>query len=460
MQRSRRRLSLTVTTVLTLTSALAIVTAPAASADRGPDLSSRAAIESYLISIGFDPSEAVWQEGLRNYAGASCPGVDWNCVPADVPIVQIAAPLGTNVFSCTGLDCVAVQVVPLGAGQNEADCERGDRHADAAVQSCLIAQSNTTGNNNAVINQSIEQKGAEVTARQVARIEQTNGSGKNLAGFHQVITQSSIVRGTIQSQQAHQAATLDQETTTGSNTSNVDQRQNQTQKASGTTDTITQEQNTVLGTDVTCDRPTDADFDQMKNQCVDALQNSSLTAGAAINLTLRQLIRESQSASNAPAVDQEQGSLSGFHGQEGSVVQNSSAPVFADPIQETIQGQTATAISGGVNPGDQFKDTGDPRCCAMQTINMSSAADITQRTNQSASSDGAIQVARFSGNCESSGTCHVFQSATIDGSTDTNECPDPDDSEAPDNVCHEEQVCTEVVGESEETETQCLPPLT
>jgi hypothetical protein len=445
-------------TVLALTSALAIVTAPAASANRGPDLSSRAAIDEYLISIGVDPSEAVWQEGLRNYAGASCPGVGWNCVPADVPIVQIAAPLGSNVFSCTGLDCVAVQVA-LGAGQNDADCERGDKHADDAVQTCLIAQANTTGNNNAVVNQSIEQKGAVVTARQVARIEQTNESGKNLAGFRQVINQSSQVTGTVQSQQAHQAATLDQETTTGSNTSTIDQRQNQTQKASGTTDVIEQRQNTVVEVDPSpafvCDRPEDdPDFGQPKNQCVDALQNSSLTAGGDIDLTLRQLIRESQSASNAPAVDQEQGSLSGLHGQEGSVVQNSSAPVFADPIQETIQGQTATAISGGVNPGDQFKDTGDPRCCATQIINMDSAADITQRTNQSASSDGAIQVARFSGNCESSGSCHVFQSATIDGDTDTNECTDTD----PPGICEEEQICTEVVGESEETETQCLPP--
>src|SRR5688572_1468243 len=101
MQRSPRQVGLAAVTALTLTTALTIVAASAAHADHRPDLSSPAAIESYLESIGVDPSEAVWQQGLRNYAGPSCPGVGWTCVAADAPIVQIALSGGANVFECS-----------------------------------------------------------------------------------------------------------------------------------------------------------------------------------------------------------------------------------------------------------------------------------------------------------------------------------------------------------------------
>ena len=60
----------------------------------------------------------------------------------------------------------------------------------------------------------------------------------------------------MQSQEAHQAATVDQETTEGDNTSNITERQNQTQAARKAT-TINQNQNTALGgvTEIICDVP-------------------------------------------------------------------------------------------------------------------------------------------------------------------------------------------------------------
>jgi hypothetical protein len=447
MGRGLKRVALATSTALTLAAALLVGTASAAGADLGPDLSSRAAIERYLVSIGVDPADAVWQQGLKNYAGPSCPGLDWNCVPANAPIVQIAASLGTNQYFCTAPECVVVQV-PLGAGQNQAGCDRGDKHADVAVQECVITQTNTTGNNTAVINQSIEQ---------------TNGSGKNLAGFHQVIHQSSQVRGSTQSQDAHQAATLDQRSGSGDNSANTNQRQDQTQKASGATDTIIQKQNTAEDDDFFCDGSiaplaTEA-FDQDKNQCAEIMQDS--TSGGGLS-DLNQLIRESQTASNAPTVDQEQGQppvgdppflFPG--GQGGTVVQDSSAPVDSKALQDMVQSQRATGITDGVEPEDQFKSTGDPRCCATQTLNPESSADVIQITDQSASSEGAVQVAAFIGTCNSSGSCHVFQSATIDGDPDTNEC----DSGPPGGFCDEVRICTEEpVGEGDETETVCTDP--
>jgi hypothetical protein len=405
MRRSPRQVGLAAGALLALTMAMAVATAPVASAD-SPDLSSDQAINAYLVSIGVDPAEAVWQEGLKNYAGPSCPGLGWTCAPADAPIVQIAAPLGTNLFSCTGLDCVAVQIA-LGAGQNDAECDRGDKHADMATQVCDITQENTIGNNVAGINQSIEQKGSTVTARQVAHILQS-GDGKNTAGFHQVILQSSQVTGTPQSQDAYQAATLEQVSGSGDNSSNIDQRQTQTQRASGSE--IMQAQNTAGGTDLLlCDRPEET-FDQAKNQCAEVSQESTDGNNSS---NLSQLISERQTAGNAEDVDQVQGTfvfLTG--GQAGTVDQLSTSPADSDAVQDMRQVQTAGIVTNSLS---QSQDTGDPRCCQMQFTNPDNMADITQTTDQQASDPSADQQATLQGDCDSSGSCHLLQSSTIDG---------------------------------------------
>ena len=61
-----------------------------AAATSQPDLSSRAAIASYLQSIGVDPATVTWQQGLNNYAGPSCPGVGWTCTSPKVASFSIA----------------------------------------------------------------------------------------------------------------------------------------------------------------------------------------------------------------------------------------------------------------------------------------------------------------------------------------------------------------------------------
>ena len=435
MKQSPRKVGLVASTVLALTMALTVATASTASADP-PDLSSDLAINAYLVSIGVDPAEAVWQRGLKNYAGPGCPGAGWNCVRANAPIVQIAAPLGTNLFYCTGLDCVVVQVA-LSGGQNGGACDRTDKQSATAVQVCDITQANDgnpNSSNNATINQNIQQRnGPAQDARQVARITQENTLGRNHAIIHQVIGQTQNARGgasITQSQEAHQAGTVEQLTTNGANTSSIDQRQKQSQRASGSSGLVTQKQNTDPGADFFCDQPADdPDFDQEKNQCAEVLQNSSVVpaTGGSIQSRLNQDITESQAASNAGSVDQDQGTFPGGPGtpggQGGTVVQNSSAPDDSDAIQNTLQVQRATGIAAGVSLGDQFKNTGDPRCCATQTVNPGSTADITQTTNQFASSgDNAVQLASLQGDCNSSGTCNVEQSATVNGETTTNDC--------------------------------------
>ena len=413
MRRSPRQVGLGAGIVLMIVTALTIGAAPAASADPVPDLSSVAAIESYLVSIGVDPGDAVWQEGLRNYAGPSCPGVGWNCVAADAPIVQIADPDGTNLFKCTGSDCVAVQVA-LSAGKNSAVCARGDNHATDALQVCEVTQANTTGNNVAVINQNIEQKGPAVTARQVARITQANDSGKNSATFHQVVSQSSKIKWTNQSQDAHQAATLDQHNGSGDDTSDIDQRQSQTQNAPRST-TLTQQQNATAGTDLlSCDRPGDSTFDQAKNQCAEVSQEAT---DGGNHSDLDQLISERQTAGRAVDVEQDQGTFVG--GQGGTVDQLSSEPTDSEADQDMHQVQSASGVTGALF---QSQITGDPRCCQTQGTNPNNTAEITQTTDQQASDPNAFQDAVLQGDCDSSGSCHVVQSATIDGVTQQDEC--------------------------------------
>jgi hypothetical protein len=435
MERSPRQVGLSAVTVLTMAIALTVVTGPAAVADT--PVSCAEDIPAYLVGIGVDPDDAanaICQEGLRNYAGPRCPGENWTCARADRPVVQIADQGGTNLFHCTARDCLVVQSVE--SGQNASACERSeDVDGEAvALQECWIVQENTTGANAAGIAQHIQQtRTSAQNARQVARIEQDNATGSNIARIVQGIGQSSRVKGgqgpITQSQDAHQAATVDQFTlaldaVAGDNISNIRQTQAQSQRASRPGDPITQSQNPGTGLDPACDQPMDTTYDQAKNQCVFVTQNSTPLpgAGGSNRSTMNQLIEERQVVEKASAANQTQGSPDG--GQSGDKVQNSSAPSESHADQDMLQAQTTSGVpAGSVN---QAKHTGDPRCCQIQQDNENNTSEITQNTDQFASSTNAIQDASLVGNCSSSGTCHIVQSATVNGVTEPNECTDSD----------------------------------
>jgi hypothetical protein len=468
MQPCSNRTSLAAVVVLALATALTFVTVSSAGATP-PNLSTDALIEAYLTSIGV--TDAEWQgttanPSHKNYAGPRCPGSSWNCVPATTPIVQVTDAGGTNLFACGGLDCVVVQVA-LHGGQNSGTCVRGDNTSNNQTQECVITQANDGNENNtnaAVIAQNIQQSGgAEQTARQVASIEQTNSLGKNIARINQVIGQKQDIKsGTeiTQTQEAHQGATVDQLTTEGDNFSTITERQDQSQKASKGTTSITQRQNTdtfptSTNNDPSCDQPFVTPYDQDKNQCAEVLQVSNddplllLPEGGSLDSSLLQRINESQSASASPLVNQFQGESPLLSGQGGSVDQISSGVATNEADEDTFQSQTTSGIPalGVVN---QTKYTGDPRCCQFQQSNPNSSSDIDQETNQFASSPGATQVAFFEGTCQSSGSCHVLQTSTINGSTaEPNECDGGEEG----GFCEEVMVCSNN-GEG----TVCAPP--
>ena len=73
------------------------------------NVSTRAAVVHYLRSIHVNAKHVVIQRGLRNYAGAHCPGKGWTCAGTRHTVVQIAKRGGLNRFACTTAKCAVVQ---------------------------------------------------------------------------------------------------------------------------------------------------------------------------------------------------------------------------------------------------------------------------------------------------------------------------------------------------------------
>ena len=112
----------------------------------------------YLRSIHVNPKGAVIQRGLRNYAGAHCPGKHWTCVGTRHTVVQIAKRGGQNRFMCRSSKCVVVQLAGVSHGVyiasrslastaaagkgNSAVCiKTGSGATTGSGQSCVISQS-------------------------------------------------------------------------------------------------------------------------------------------------------------------------------------------------------------------------------------------------------------------------------------------------------------------------------
>ena len=76
---------------------------------KAANLRTRAGAARYLRSIGLNARHFVIQRGIRNYAGARCPGAGWSCTSTAHPVIQIAASGGMNTFQCSPASCAVVQ---------------------------------------------------------------------------------------------------------------------------------------------------------------------------------------------------------------------------------------------------------------------------------------------------------------------------------------------------------------
>src|SRR5437016_6190970 len=111
-----------------------------AALQKAANLRTRAGAARYLRSIGLNASHLVIQRGLRNYAGANCPGPGWSCTSTANAVIQIASAGGSNTFQCATASCAVVQVAAPAAkpspNPNTASCIK----TTGLAQSCSITQ--------------------------------------------------------------------------------------------------------------------------------------------------------------------------------------------------------------------------------------------------------------------------------------------------------------------------------
>lgn len=204
------------------------------------NVSTRAAVVHYLRSIHVNSKRVVIQRGLRNYAGAHCPGKGWTCAGTRHTVVQIAKRGGLNRFACGTAKCAVVQLggstqllraasratLPPGypTPQNLASCIK----TTGITGSCTINQPNASGTNEAVVWMDTgKQTGLTQTANFSASITQGpaspgTSSNWNLACVHQLVnidgsaTKTNGANVTVNNN-SYQSASITQNSLSGSN---------------------------------------------------------------------------------------------------------------------------------------------------------------------------------------------------------------------------------------------------
>lgn len=393
------------------------------------ELSAIEATERFLMAAKIDASGAVVQRSARNYAGANCPGADWNCTTATV-VIQIGvanAPNATNQFDCdpasTGTNesantCVVIQFVPAGEkANNHARCRiRGSEPS----QSCTIDQTNLGGgSNHAQTDMLIDMSGGSNQAgTQNATVRQRTSTGDNHSHLTQSLRLSTEdVSAAMQTQVGVQSATVCQggpgtpggcptSATEGSNASHVDQSQSLRATAVGG-DAIAQNQNLAGGTtgDAACfglaTPNTAADINQR-------------TTGGKNHSYLKQVNDLDGRVRDIPGtgVIQTQGSFNG--GLEGCVFQSADATGFSTSHASQHDSQN---LSGP--PGAQQEQFGPEFCCTTQVG--PGKANIDQHKAQSSTS--STQFGRVTGHCDTpDGDCQLDQRASNNVDSERNSC--------------------------------------
>lgn len=384
-----------------------------------------AGIEAYFASMGIDPGSVVIQRGTRNYAGPSCPGEGWNCTSASA-VVQIASggargeSVAENEFECVSPSigtvppdtCVIVQLAPVTPGAtNRAICREA---SPGVMQSCSISQTNVSGANEAVIEQTIDQQaGSTQSGSQTATLRQSNASGANRATIRQKVAQQTEAESAspiTQSQQANQTVDACQgggadpcamRSLTGANFIEVKQSLKQQAEAQGP-GTISQRQQFPSG-------GTRATISQRSTSG----ENES---------HLRQLNRlDAQAQGAGPSITERQGNsgggLFGHGGLFGQVDQDSTG--VSTSVARQNERQTLDAP-----PGATQTQIGDELCCQTQGTNTEDAAHIRQLSAQFAN-PGATQIEVVRGQCVSTGNCDVTQQVNQNGIVTNKSCNAP-----------------------------------
>jgi hypothetical protein len=410
------------------------------------NLRTRAGAARYLRSIGLNARHFVIQRGIRNYAGAKCPGAGWSCTSTAHPVIQIASAGGSNTFQCATSSCAVVQV-SLAASSNKGTCIK----TTGLSQSCSISQTSTTANNVAiVVENTSKMSGLTQTALVTAQITQKASSGANTACVNQNITVDGSngigKKGTPVSVNldAHQSISIAQDSATGANTvGNATQAgacdeanplmQSQT-LTSGITGSasITQNENAVASNPASC-------LDSGPNVCLDIKQNRSVGfLGSATGVNTSAFVQTNSLtaiASTTPTgpVSQTQSSPTGGllatvnqfshgmstshatqtetqceHAQTSGVPDTNNCLTTAPQVTPLSQVQYGP-LRKGAGPSTQGDFGAD-----VFTVNQTSTQknDIGNPSNNQSNTMQA--------DCTTSGTCTATQNTNINGTPSTN----------------------------------------
>jgi hypothetical protein len=403
---------------------------------KAANLRTRAAAARYLRSIGLKASHLVIQRGIRNYAGANCPGKSWSCTSTAHPVVQIASAGGSNTFQCETASCAVVQVSAAGSKPNSGTCIK----MTGLTQSCSITQ---TGGGMAVVYQSAgKSMGLTQTASQTASITQRATGTTNTACVTQAVnidgsTNLSAKKGAPINVglEAHQSIAITQDATgSGANFasqaadssggctgSSIAQTQTLSSTATGSGTIIQNENAANSGANMTLDieQNQGAAHGQANGPNTAMFnQTNSLTAIANGPGTESQPVSQTQSSAN--------GGILGTVNQDSSGVSTATATQTETQCEDaepsgltTCDTADADAPSGYALTQTQYGPVKKGVGTATQTGNSGDTFTVTQSSRQD--NDGTqTQPNTVQGDCTTSGNCVVSQTVTDTGTTTTN----------------------------------------
>jgi hypothetical protein len=346
------------------------------------DVATRASVIHYLRSIHVNAKHAVIQRGLRNYAGANCPGKGWACASTKHTVVQIAKQGGQNRYACKSSKCAVVQIsgaahgvymagrhagaAPTKPTNNSASCVKtGSGNVTAGGQTCTISQTGSGMNTAGIYENSMKVSGLLQSQQYTATITQTSSgtgaAGANTACVTQNVNQDGSAsntngKATSVSLQAIQSILITQNTLAGNNsaqygalstgacdtTNPVTQTQTQSSTVSATGD-ITQ----ILNPQVSGLTGGNVSLEIEQNQATGVKGSASGLNNATFSQATKQtLIANAKSGKH---VSQTENTLDGdgtttggaFSGIVGTVNQDSSAKSIASATQNETQCEDA-----------------------------------------------------------------------------------------------------------------------
>jgi hypothetical protein len=380
-----------------IAAAAALVSASGAATGTRPagatiDLSSKAKVHQYLRSIHLNPKGVVIQRGLRNYAGAHCPGKGWTCARTSHTVVQIAKPGGVNRFVCGTAKCAVVQFGGASRGLRldaasapQAKPPPPPSYAlcvktTGITQSCVINQPNATGQNKAVVWMVTPKlTGLTQSANYSASITQgpasaTGSSNNNLACVRQFVwidgsTTKTNATSTTVTNDNHESISINQNSLTGTNTVEGAKLSGGTYDCDATQPLQQDEQLTsVVTSKGSITQKQDTATTGFANVVVDIEQNQNVAGGfkgnasglnnaafeqstnqvAIANTTTGATVNQTQGA-NVPSPP--------FSGLVGTINQDSSSPSIASATQ--TESQCEDAVNTALSPAQSTCDTND-----------------------------------------------------------------------------------------------------